>query len=305
MTAAARARPVALALVAFAAAALGVSRFQVKLASELHAIKDTDDVYPFPPPPILRLATLGYVAATTDVLWGKLLVEHGSHWVEHRPFGDLEHYLDALIELDPTFLPFYDYVDTLLGYRPMGGHELDAREARAYLERGTKTLPNDASVWLKYGQFVAFMGPTYLTSDDEKTQWKKDGALAIEHAVSLGADVDFGIAASSLLGNRLGQRRAQVEFLRKAYALAENDATRAEIAARLAMLNDEASIDCARDAIQAIEVRRRADYPFLDYATYILLAPTLSAAGCVGPGSSFDPRCARDWNHALPACDSP
>ena len=60
------------AYAALALLAAGDHHFQPRLAAELHAIKDTEDVYPLPPPPALRLATLGYIAATTDVLWGKI-----------------------------------------------------------------------------------------------------------------------------------------------------------------------------------------------------------------------------------------
>jgi tetratricopeptide (TPR) repeat protein len=299
------ARGAAVALATFAVCALGVSQLEPRLASELHIIKDTDDIYPFPPPPILRLATLGYVAATTDTLWAKLLIEHGAHWGEHRPFGDLEHYLDAIVTLEPTFRPFYEYVDTLLCYRPMNGHEPDAKRAREYLERGTRELPTDAEIWLHYGQFVAFMGPSYLSSPEEQQAWRKEGALAIERAVSLGADVDRAIAASSLLRNRMGEDEAAAKFLERAYALTDDEAQRAEIAARLELMHQGRAIDCRRKTVHAVEARWRLDYLFLDRGTFSLVGPTPSAVHCVGAAASLEPACARDWDRALPKCDEP
>jgi hypothetical protein len=297
-----RVRSTALAVLAFFALAFGVSRLQPRLASQLHGIKDLDDVYPFPPPPVLRVATLGYVAATVDVLWGKLLVENGTHWTEHRPFADLEHYLDAVIGLDPTFHPFYEYVDSLLCYRPMNGHEPDAREARAYLERGTRELPNDAQVWLKYGQFIAFMGPSYLSSEAERQAWRRDGAIAITHAVDLGADLQYGVAASSMLDSRLGERQASIDFLMRAYALATaagDEARQAEIAAQLARRRAGEVIDQTRDALETIRSRWRQDYPFLDYGTFLLVGPVPDRLRCVGAATSGDPDCSHDWDDAL------
>jgi len=279
--------------------AFGVSRLQPLLSSELHSIKDTDDVYPFPPPPVLRLATLGYVAATTDVLWGKLLVENGQHWGEHRPFGDLEHYLDAIVELDPTFRPFYEYVDSLLCYRPMNGHEPDAWEARAYLERGTRELPNDAEIWTKYGQFVAFMGPSYLASDADRQAWKRDGAFALNHAVELGADVTLGIAASTMLDSRLGEHDAVIRFLERAYAITDDEGKRQEIAGHLARRHATAANDQAREALQVIESRWRLHFPFVDRGTFLLVGPGPDPLRCVGVAATLEPACSRHWDPLL------
>ena len=287
----------------FAALMVGaVVALQPGLAKQAHTIKETDDIYPFPPPPILRLATLGYVSATTDVLWGKLLVENGIHWSERRQFPDVELYLDAIVGLEPTFHPLYEYVDSLLCYRPMNGHELEARETRAYLEKGLEVLPNDAEVWKRYGQFVAFMGPTYLTSDAEKKVWKHDGAIALQHAVELGGDMQLGIAGSAVLDSRLGEREAAIPFLERAYALAEDEATRKDIVARLEMMHAGQAADCARDAAKFVEGGWRKDYPFLSRGTYLMVAPYAPSFRCVGPGSEREPGCASDWEAARPVC---
>jgi hypothetical protein len=290
------------AALAFLALAAGVHHIQVPLAERLHVVKETDDVYPFPPPALLRMATLGYVSATTDVLWGRLLVENGVHWSEHRAFPDLEHYLDAVIGLEPTFHPLYEFVDSLLCYRPMNGHELEAREARAYLERGTQELPNDSGVWREYGQFLAFMGPSYLADEEEKKQWRHDGAVALQHAVDLGADMQLGIAASAVLESRLGERQAAIAFLERAYALTEDDAERKDILARLELLHAGQAADCARDTIALVDTGWRRDFPFVDRGTYMLLTPAPPAFRCVGPASSREPGCERDWETLRPPC---
>jgi hypothetical protein len=292
----------AAAAIAFVALAGGVTRLQVPLAAELHALKDTDDIYPFPPPALLRIATLGYVSATTDVLWGKLLVENGIHWHDRRAFPDLEPYLDAINGLEPTFRSFYEFVDSLLCYRPMNGHELEARETRAYLERGTQVLKDDPEVWKHYGQFLAFMGPSYLTDEGEKKRWKHDGSIALQHAVELGAGLHLGIAASAVLADRLDEREAAVRFLERAYALADDDATRADIIARLQIQHAGAEAECAQRMGEIVQSGWRERYRFLKPTMYMLMAPTPDAMRCVGPDSAREPGCERDWEALRPAC---
>jgi tetratricopeptide (TPR) repeat protein len=250
---------------------------------------------------VLRIATLGYVAATTDLLWGRLLVENGVHWSEHRPFRDLEHYLDAIVELDPRFRPFYEFVDSLLCYRPpKSGQESDAREVRAYLERGIRELPNDGSVWLTYGQFLAFMGPSYLSRDEDRLEWRREGARAMLRAVDLGADSHFGIAASSMMDSRFGERDTAINALERAYAITDDEAKRAEISAKLEAMHASRAADRGRTMIGRVEAAWRREYPFVSKGTFLLLGPVPSATRCVGVASTDDPACAHDWDTAFP-----
>lgn len=186
-------RDTAGAVILMLAAAGGVAATQPTLAKTVHEAKESYDIVVFPPPAQLRAAILGWDAATVDVLWAKLLVEYGTHFSEHREFTDIPRYVDAILELEPNYEPLYKYVDTMLAYRPMQGTESDVRLARAYLERGTREVPQDPRMWTRYGQFIAFIAPSFLTNDDEKQAWRKDGAEAMGHAVELGADADEAI----------------------------------------------------------------------------------------------------------------
>jgi hypothetical protein len=287
---------VALLLVA---TTLGVVRLQPRLAATTAAIKLRDDVYFAPPPAELRAATLGYIAAATDLLWAKVLVEFGVHWAEHRSFPDLNHYLDALLALDPKYKPFYDYVDTMLAYRPVHGTEADARAARAYLEQGIAALPYDPDVWVHYGQFIAFLAPSFLVSEPEKDRWRREGAVALTRAVELGANIDMTLSATTMLGRRYGERDAAIRALTRAYALTEDDAIRAEISAKLEILQGSQVRDRAEEVIQSIESQWRRDLPFVPRTEYLLLGPIDDPAACAGPHSSTRPECATSWDDAV------
>jgi len=286
-----------LALV-LALGAFGVAATQPGLARGLHASKAREDVYLFPPPDELKVATLGYRAAFVDMLWVTLRVQYGMHFVEKRPFPDVTHYFDAILGLEPDFAPAYRYVDTMLCYHEPGGTAEDARRVRAYYERGIAARPTDHEVWLHYGQFLAFMGATYLTSNDEIERWRIDGAAALERAVELGDDPSRSMSAATLLSQR-GKRDAAVRALERAYALTDDAATRKIIVHQLGELKAaDVSAKAAEDASFIQRVWGR--WPFLDRGAFLLLGPAPDPLSCAGSRGA-DPKCATDWEPALPS----
>jgi tetratricopeptide (TPR) repeat protein len=295
----------ALGALGFAAlGVLGVALIQPGLSSSLHAAKAREDVYLFPPPAELRVATLGYRAAFVDMLWVKLRIEYGSHFVEKRPFPDVVHYLDALLELEPDFAPVYKYVDTMLCYHAGVGTAQDARRARAYLERGIAARPNDHEVWLHYGQFLAFMGASYLPSKAEIDRWRVDGAKGLERAVELGEDPDRSLAAANLLSEQ-GKRDAAVRALERAYALTDDKTIREGIVKRLAALHADDVRDRATRDVSFIEGRWHDRFPFVGRGTALLLGPGNDPARCVGQNAAREPECSSDWEPMLPSSKEP
>lgn len=292
---------------AIAFVALGVSGVvltQPSIASGLHAAKAGEDVYLFPPPAQLQAGTLGYKAAAVDMLWVKLRVEYGMHFVENRPFPDVVHYLDAILQLEPDFAPVYKYVDTMVCYHAATGTEEDARTARAYLERGIAARPNDHEVWLHYGQFLAFMAASYLTSKDEIERWRADGAAALARAVELGDDPSRSLAAATLLSEQ-GARDAAVKALERAYALTDDTQTREAIVNKLAALHADDVRDRAQEDVRFIEKTWHSRWPFVARGTALLLGPAPDPLACVGPKGARDSACAMDWEPVLPSSKQP
>jgi hypothetical protein len=298
----ARADVIALVFVVFGA--FGVSRLQPALASTVHAVKARDDVYALPPPRELKAMTFGYHAAAVDLLWAKLLVEYGMHWGEHRDFLDLNNYLDSILELEPDYAPLYKYVSTLLVYRPLRGYENDARLARAILERGTRERPDDWQVWLDYGQFIAYLGPSWMPEESERQQWRHDGALAIARAVELGAASERSLDVATTL-KKFGERDAAIRELERGYALTDDPQKQAQIAASLARLEAAGQRDEIDRKRRLIEGDWRASYPFTSRGQYLMLGPIVDPLKCAGPaearGQSFDDdtACAHDWSSRL------
>ena len=288
------------ALVFVAIGVGGVALTQPTLANEIHAAKEREDVYLFPPPAQLHVATLGYNAAAVDMLWVKLRIEYGMHFVEKRPFPDVTHYMDAILALEPDFFPIFKYSDTMLCYHAGDGTADDARRARAYMERGIEARPTDHDVWLYYGQFLAFMSPSYLSDPAEIDRWRRDGAVALQRAVELGDDPDRSIAAANLL-SRQGERAAAVRALERAYALTDDEKTREVIAVKLAQLKADDVRDRATEDRAFIEGRLHSRWPFVARGTGLLLGPAPDPLGCPGAKGARDPACAMDWEPALPS----
>jgi hypothetical protein len=279
------------------ASAAGVAYLQPRLAHTVHAVKARDDVYVLPPPADLHASLLGWDAAAVDLLWAKLLVEYGLHWSEHREFRDVPSYVDAILEIEPTYGPVYRYVDTMLAYRPLQGTEADVRAARAYLERGTRERPLDARLWMECGQFVAFIGPSFLHADADREAWREDGARFIERAVELGADADVAIAAASIL-TRAGATAEAVRYLERAYAFTEHPSmteVHEAIGKRLAAMEDSTMRDRADEIARTIDARWASELPFLTRSAYLLLGPAVDTARCAGLAAIDDERCRRDW----------
>ena len=284
------------------ACAAGVARLQPALAKTAHDVKERRDVLALPPPAELHMATLGWDAAAVDLLWSELLVDYGSHWSEHREFDDTPRYADAILELEPTYPPLYRYISTMLVYRPLQGTEQDARMARKYMERGTRERPDDGDVWLEYGQFIAFIAPTFLHDRSEADEWRKDGATAIGHAVELGAGPDRALTAASML-SRAGSPEAAIPFLERAYAFTEQPGLAEQhesIGRQLAALQANQIRAQADAATHAVDERWQDELPYLPRDEYLLLGPVIDPARCAGLGATDDPACARGWPVVAP-----
>jgi len=295
-------RPEIVATLLFLACAGGVAVLQPRLARTAHEVKESGDVYALPPPAELHAATLGWDAAAVDLLWSKLLIEYGTHWSEHREFLETPNYANAILELEPTYAPLYRFIDTMLAYRPLQGTEKDIREARAYLERGTRERPDDRDLWMDYGQFIAFIAPSFLKDEAEIARWRKEGAEAMGHAVELGGEPERALTAATMLSSA-GATQAAVGYLERAYAFTELPSMAAvheAVGKRLSELQATGIRDAADAAGRAIDGRWQAELPCVSRGRYLLLGPAVDVPRCAGLKAGDDPACTRDWTVPSP-----
>jgi hypothetical protein len=271
--------------------AIVVGVTQPRYQAEITKLRYRTDVLELPPPAHLQKLALGYKSALVDLLWAKILVEQGLHFQDHRRFEALPSYIDGIIALEPTYKPIYDFVDTLIMFQYVPGSEADARMARRYLEEGTKARPYDPNVWLHYGQFMAFLAPSYLKDKAEIDRWRVDGANAISRAVDLGADADRSLAATSIL-DKAGEHKAAIQQLQRSYAITDDPETRRQIRLKLQKMNATVEAD---ESIGHVEEIWRDHYPFLSRGEVLLVGPPVDAAACAGAIGHVK-GCTHDWH---------
>jgi hypothetical protein len=282
-----------------AACVAGIATTQSKLAAEVAQVKLRDDVYALPPPEAIVPMSLGYRHAGADVVWVKLLLEYGTHWSKRMYFREGALFGDDIIALDPKHRTFYQFIDTILIYQPTDtvhstGTEEDCRAARRFLERSTQEFPYDGQMWLRYGQFVAFMAPGFIKDEREVDRWRVDGAKAITRAAELGVSVDRTMAAASLL-NRAGETRAAVSHLERAYALTEDPAEREKIRVRLEALQQTVAVDEAARILKRVDTSWHRSMPFATRGAYLLMSPNPAMATCAGRDRATDLECLKSW----------
>jgi hypothetical protein len=155
--------------------------------------------------------------------------------------------------------------------------------------------PYDADIWLHYGQFMAFLAPSFLKEKAEIDRWRVDGAKAILRAVDLGSDPERSIAAATILSNA-GEGRAHLRILERQLALADNPETRQQLLLKIQKL--EGTLDSER-AGNVVVHEWQTRFPFMSRSATLLLGPRRSAPACAGPSSYSRKNCPRDWEMAV------
>jgi hypothetical protein len=260
---------------------------QARLALRVALARETDDVSMLPAPARASLLALGFDAAFADLVWSRLLVDYGVHLQERRRFTGVRPAIDTLLALDPASSRVSRFVDTLVLFQAKKGTGDDARYVRRVLEIGLDARPADPARWVSYAQFLAHLGPSFLTDPDEIREWELRAGEAFTRALELGAAVDDTRAAVSIL-DRAGAGAAQRAYLERAYALATNEEKPA-IEARLRKLDAAAATERIRRHDEALERERLDRLPALEAPTHRLLRR--SAPRCQLPAEWARPDC--------------
>jgi hypothetical protein len=277
-------------LAGFAAIALAGAAclaLQARVAPRAALAKATEDVSLLPAPERASLLALGFDAALADLVWARLLVDYGVHLQEKRRFSGVRPALDTLLALDPSSQRVFRFVDTLVLFQATKGTADDARYVRRVLEAGLDARPTDPARWVAYAQYLAHLGPSFLTDAAEIREWDLRAGEAFTRALELGAAVDATRAAVNIF-DRAGAGAAQRAYLERAYALATDDEKPA-LEARLRKLDAAAAMDRIRRHDEALDRERLERLPALDVATHRLLRR--GERGCTLPAEWSRPEC--------------
>lgn len=294
-----RGRAVAVAVLVASVSAVALAR--PRLVTQERAAKDDSDLYTLPPPDAMPAVSLGYRAALADLLFTSTIITYGIHAEERRRFDAVADYLDAIVELDPTFREPYRFADMLIIYQAVGNPTPEhVRRARRILDRGLEMRPNDGPLWLSAGQFMAFIAPQWLTDEKEKVEYRAIGAKELARAGELADDrnVNVGWQALAAAGvfTKEGETQAAISYLERAYAVTDDAELREAIAKRLAALQHDAELSRAQRLYEAFRASWQADLPSASPTRLLVLGPPWDVAACAGRMDSDAVRCAKSWN---------
>ena len=179
----------AAAVVALAICASVIAWARPRAAATTYEVKVSSDVYALPPTEVVPVFSLGYRSAMADLLFTSTIISYGIHGEEKRRFEFVGQYLDAIIELDPTFRDPFRLADTLMIYHPVGSPDDEiVRHTARILKKGLERFPDDGYLWLSAGQFFAYIGPQFLSSPEEKKRFEAEACAMLERAGQLASD---------------------------------------------------------------------------------------------------------------------
>lgn len=262
-------------------------------------VKNRHDVYFLPPPAQVEAMSLGYEAAVADILWAHVLVSQGLHTFEQRRFENLLRLYDTINRLAPTWRSPYLLADALITFQADTTPLEEVIKAREILERGTKHRPYDGEIWLNLGQFVSFVAPaSYIEDHDPElaARWRREGVAYLARASELGAgrsSISWQALGGANILVEAGERDAAIRFLKRTYAVTDDEELKQDILKRLERLVAERELARYRGRDEAFRERYRGQLPFLSRDQILVLGPPPAPARCAG--SNDEPRCATTW----------
>lgn len=280
------------------AAALGISVVRPVVAARFHKLRVMADVYPLASPEQMVVASLGWRSALADAIFAHVLVSYGLHFQEKRRFEFVGDYLDTVNALDPAFREPYRFADTLLVLSPERPRLEHYEKAREILLRGLARLPYDTELWLTAGQYLAYLAPSNLPTQEMKNAWRLEGAKILSRACELASNNGnvpyLCIGAAGLLENA-GEREAAIRSLERLLAVTD-DPEIERIAAgylekRLGDRNREQQ-ERQRALFRGVW---KADLPFVPKNRMLVLGPNTDVSRCAGPSHSSELACATTW----------
>lgn len=266
-----------------AAGLLLASRLRGPLNVSHERIAKGAEAYALAPPEQMVVLSLGYRAALADLLLGKVMVAAGAHLRDKQLFEFAPDYIDTINALDPKFRDGYRFADAIITLQTVEAPVEMYRRARKVLERGVRELPNDQELWSSAGQFLAYLAPARLETDEERAAWREEGARFLARACELlGSNERIPhhcVTAAKLFGDA-GNRDAERSFLQRFLLLTDDPELQALTRWKLSQLD-------GADASQRINERARAferiwstDLPSVSRAAFAALGPQFDPAAC-------------------------
>jgi hypothetical protein len=257
-----------------------------------------DDIYALPPPKELVVASLGYRAALADLLFAHLLVDFGVHVVQKRRVEFIGDYIDAINALDPSFREPYRFADTFLVLTPESPRLEHWQKAREIYVRGMKNRPFDSELWNSAGQYLAYLAPPHLPTEELKREYKLQGAKVLSRACELAGDnenVPYHCMTAASLLSAAGEREAAIDAARRMLEVTDDPEIEERELAFLRHKLDEREADRTERRKTLFRTAWKSDLPFVSRNKLLLLGPRVDPGACTGLEHAEKPECAPTW----------
>ena len=287
------------AVVAVAALAFG----RGSLAHTYEKTKNGRDVYALAPPEQVVVGSLGYRSALADLIFAHVVVSAGVHLQEKRLFEYAAQYLETINALDPKFRDGYRFADAIITLQTAKVPVEMYWQARTILERGTRELPYDQELWLAAGQFIAYLAPAALTSDQERAAWKQEGARYLARACELigsNENIPFHCYTAAALFSKAGNVAASRSFLERMRLMVDDPELVELIDNKLRSLAGDEVQQAAQERARRFERVWRNDLPFVSRVAESALGPGFDPIACartLGTEATLD--CATTFRERL------
>ena len=252
---------------------MGAGIFNLRRAATDHylATQHYEARYYLPPPPWLRVFSLGHDEAVADLLWCRALIYFGD---EIRHQGDVRHiyhYAEAMLALDPEFRRVYRWAGMGAMYRTGGVTPDDIRGAIAFLEQGVTRFPDDGDLQWDLGAAYNFELAPLIHDPDEKQRLKDRGVEHLQIAARLGAGPAWLVLTNATQLRELGRTEQAIRHLEEMYATIDDPDTKQQIEWQLEALRSHAHAEALRRTYEDLEARRLHDFPYVPAELFLHL----------------------------------
>ncbi len=253
--------------------AAGFLARELRLEASAHgaATEAYEDVYYVPPPEWLPVFSLGHDEALADILWMRALVYFGDELVQR---GGVEHIFDyaaAILTLDPDFRQVYHWAGSAGMYRAGETSVEDLYRAVDFLDRGARRFPDDGEMAWDLGASITYELIPRVDDPEEKERLRLRGVEHLQVAARLGAGPDWLALTNATELRRLGHTEQAARHLEEIYVTVSDPHTKELLENEIRALRGAAHAEALRHAVEDLERRRRAEYPYLPPGLYLQL----------------------------------
>jgi hypothetical protein len=248
------------------------------------------DLMYLPSSQTLRRLALGHTELASDLIAARANVYYGTLLASKTPQKWLDQYLHTAIDLDPKFHRLYQSGAAMLVYYG-GAIKVDAVEkANSILVRGERAFPTDWNIPFQLGFNLFFELPGASGPDDPRVPaWRQAGVEALRRAAVFEGVPEWLPNLTARLLTKQGADELAIRHLEQAYASTSSAETRAQIRAKLEVLQRKNVVEQIEAGRKALEAELASGYDYAPEAFTVIAGPrrprTVTLPGAAPPAA--------------------